>query len=70
MRFSGTTGAQKIMDRGRQLRDEGKYLVAQEIVNKLVQAEPQNQAAKALLADVFATRIPAGKSRQLPRRRL
>ena len=33
--------------------DEGKYLLAQEILNKLVYAEPQNQAAKDLLADVF-----------------
>lgn len=46
-------GAQKILDRGRQLHDEGRYLHAQEIVNKLVQAEPQNQAAKDLLADIF-----------------
>jgi alkyl sulfatase BDS1-like metallo-beta-lactamase superfamily hydrolase len=46
-------GAQKIMDRGRQLHDQGRYLHAQEIVNKLVQAEPQNQAAKELLADIF-----------------
>ena len=46
-------GAQKIMARGQQLHDEGKYLLAQEILNKLVQAEPQNQAAKDLLADVF-----------------
>jgi alkyl sulfatase BDS1-like metallo-beta-lactamase superfamily hydrolase len=46
-------GAQKIMDRSRQLHDEGRYLHAQEIVNKLVQAEPQNQAAKDLLADIF-----------------
>jgi alkyl sulfatase BDS1-like metallo-beta-lactamase superfamily hydrolase len=46
-------GVQKIMDRGRQLHDEGRYLHAQEIVNKLVQAEPQNQAAKDLLADIF-----------------
>ena len=46
-------GAQKIMVRGQQLHDEGKYLLAQEILNKLVQAEPQNQAAKDLLADVF-----------------
>jgi alkyl sulfatase BDS1-like metallo-beta-lactamase superfamily hydrolase len=46
-------GAQKIMARGQQLHDEGKYLLAQEIVNKLVQAEPQNQAAKDLLADIF-----------------
>jgi alkyl sulfatase BDS1-like metallo-beta-lactamase superfamily hydrolase len=35
------------------LYDEGKYFLAQEIMNKLVQAEPQNQAAKDLLADVF-----------------
>ena len=46
-------GAQKIMERGRQLHDEGRYLHAQEIVNKLVQGEPQNQAAKDLLADIF-----------------
>ena len=46
-------GAEKILARGRELHDEGKYLLAQEILNKLVQAEPQNQAAKDLLADVF-----------------
>jgi alkyl sulfatase BDS1-like metallo-beta-lactamase superfamily hydrolase len=46
-------GAQKIMARGQQLHDEGKYRLAQEIVDKLVQAEPQNQAAKDLLADIF-----------------
>ncbi len=46
-------GAEKIMARGRQLHDEGKYLLAQEILNKLVYAEPTNQAAKDLLADVF-----------------
>ena len=46
-------GSEKIMARGRQLHDEGRYLHAQEIVNKLVQAEPQNQAAKDLLADIF-----------------
>ena len=46
-------GREKIMARGRQLHDEGRYLLAQEIVNKLVQAEPQNQAAKDLLADIF-----------------
>jgi alkyl sulfatase BDS1-like metallo-beta-lactamase superfamily hydrolase len=46
-------GAEKILARGRALHDEGKYLLAQEIVNKLVQAEPQNQVAKDLLADVF-----------------
>ncbi len=46
-------GAKKILKRARELRDQGKYLLAQEILNKLVQAEPQNQAAKDLLADVF-----------------
>ena len=46
-------GAEKILARGRELHDQGKYLLAQEILNKLVQAEPQNQAAKDLLADVF-----------------
>lgn len=46
-------GAAKILAKGKELHDEGKYLHAQEILNKLVQAEPQNQAAKDLLADVF-----------------
>src|SRR5579871_4319437 len=46
-------GAEKIMARGQQLHNEGKYLLASEIVNKLVQAQPQNQAAKDLLADIF-----------------
>lgn len=46
-------GAEKILARGKQLHDEGAYFYAQEILNKLVQAEPQNQAAKELLADVF-----------------
>ena len=46
-------GSDKILARGRQLHDEGKYLYAQEIVNKLVQAQPQNKAAKDLLADIF-----------------
>ena len=46
-------GAAKILARGRELHDQGKYLLAQEILNKLVHAEPQNQAAKDLLADVF-----------------
>ena len=46
-------GAEKIMARGQQLSNEGRYLHAQEIVNKLAQAEPQNQAAKELLADIF-----------------
>jgi len=46
-------GADKILARGKQLHDEGKYLLAAEIVDKLVQAEPQNQVAKDLLADIF-----------------
>ena len=46
-------GAEKILARGRELHDEGQYLLASEIVNKLVQAEPDNEAAKDLLADIF-----------------
>lgn len=46
-------GAKKIMDRARQLYDEGKYLHAQEIMDKLVWAQPDNRAAKDLLADIF-----------------
>ena len=46
-------GAAKIIDKGRKLYDQGKYRHAQEILNKLVYAEPGNQEAKDLLADVF-----------------
>jgi linear primary-alkylsulfatase len=46
-------GAKKIMKKGKMLHDAGEYMKAQEILNKLVQAEPQNQKAKDLLADVF-----------------
>ena len=46
-------GAEKILVRGRQLVDEGRYLDATEILNKLVYAQPQNQEAKDLLADAF-----------------
>ena len=46
-------GADKIMAKGRELHDQGRYLEASEILNKLVFAEPQNQGAKDLLADVF-----------------
>ena len=46
-------GAEKIIANGRELYDQGKYRHAQEILNKLVYAEPQNQEAKDLLADVF-----------------
>jgi len=46
-------GAGKIMAKGKELYDQGKYRHAQEILNKLVYAEPANQAAKDLLADVY-----------------
>jgi alkyl sulfatase BDS1-like metallo-beta-lactamase superfamily hydrolase len=46
-------GAEKIVARGRELFDAGDYLLASEIVNKLVQAEPGNTEAKDLLADIF-----------------
>jgi alkyl sulfatase BDS1-like metallo-beta-lactamase superfamily hydrolase len=46
-------GAEPILARGRALYEEGKYRHAQEILNKLVYAEPENQEAKDLLADVF-----------------
>jgi len=46
-------GAKPILAKGRELYDQGKYLYAQEILNKLVYAQPQNQEAKDLLADVF-----------------
>lgn len=46
-------GADPIIARGRELYEAGEYKLAQEILNKLVYAEPQNQEAKDLLADVF-----------------
>ena len=46
-------GSAKILARGRELHDAGQYLLATEIVNKLVQAEPDNAEAKDLLADIF-----------------
>jgi len=46
-------GAGPIIAKGRELYSEGKYRHAQEILNKLVYAEPRNQEAKDLLADVF-----------------
>jgi alkyl sulfatase BDS1-like metallo-beta-lactamase superfamily hydrolase len=46
-------GAEKILAKGRELYEQGKYLHAVEILDKLVYAEPQNQAAKDLLADVY-----------------
>lgn len=46
-------GAGKIMKKGRELFDQGKYRHAMEILNKLVYAEPHNQGAKDLLGDVY-----------------
>jgi alkyl sulfatase BDS1-like metallo-beta-lactamase superfamily hydrolase len=46
-------GLDKILAKGRELYDQGKYLYAAEILNKLVFAEPGNQPAKDLLADVY-----------------
>jgi alkyl sulfatase BDS1-like metallo-beta-lactamase superfamily hydrolase len=46
-------GADRILRRARQLFDEGRYLLAVELLDKLVYAEPRNQAAKDLLADCF-----------------
>lgn len=46
-------GSQKILAKGKELYNQGKYRLAMEILNKLVYAEPKNQAAKDLLADVF-----------------
>jgi linear primary-alkylsulfatase len=46
-------GAEKIMNKGKKLYDQGKYFYAIEILNKLVYAEPNNQVAKDLLADVY-----------------
>ncbi len=46
-------GAAKIMKKGHELYKQGKYRYAMEILNKLIFAEPDNQAAKDLLADVY-----------------
>jgi len=46
-------GSKKIIRKGKKLYDQGKYLLAQEILNKLIYAEPYNQKAKDLLADVW-----------------
>ncbi|QIK61561.1 MBL fold metallo-hydrolase [Dysgonomonas sp. HDW5A] len=46
-------GANSIIKKGKELFDQGKYLYAVEILNKLVYAEPKNQIAKDLLADCY-----------------
>lgn len=46
-------GAEPIIAKGRELYEAGSYREAQEILNKLVYAEPENAEARMLLADVF-----------------
>lgn len=46
-------GSDNILAEGRKLHEAGEYFQAQEILNKLVQAEPQNRNAALLLADVW-----------------
>jgi alkyl sulfatase BDS1-like metallo-beta-lactamase superfamily hydrolase len=46
-------GSKKIIKKGKELYAQGEYRLAMEILNKLVYAEPDNQGAKDLLADVF-----------------
>ena len=46
-------GAGRILARGRELQGQGRYLEAVEILNKLVYAEPGNEAARDQLADAF-----------------
>lgn len=47
------SSADKIMKKGRELYGQGKYRLAFELLNKLIYAEPSNQAAKDLLADAY-----------------
>ncbi|MDA1369317.1 MAG: MBL fold metallo-hydrolase [Proteobacteria bacterium] len=46
-------GAASIIARAEQLHGRGEYRLAMEIMNKLVYAEPDNSAAKDLLAAIF-----------------
>lgn len=46
-------GSAKIISKSEELLGHGKYLLATEILNKLVFAEPQNQHARLLLADAY-----------------
>ena len=50
------------MKEGKKLHDRGEYRAASEILDKLVFAEPQNRAAKDLLADVYE-QLPPDKLR-------
>ncbi|MFN9547024.1 MAG: alkyl/aryl-sulfatase [Cyanobacteriota bacterium] len=46
-------GSEKILAKSKELIAQGKYLLATEILNKLVFAEPRNRSARQLLADVY-----------------
>jgi alkyl sulfatase BDS1-like metallo-beta-lactamase superfamily hydrolase len=46
-------GSDKIIARGRELNAQGKYLLASEILNKLVFAQPANMPARQALADSY-----------------
>lgn len=46
-------GSEKILARANELHEAGDYMLEVEILNKLVQAEPKNDAAKDALADAF-----------------
>ena len=46
-------GADRIITKGNALFAQGKYLLASEILNKLVFAEPRNRPARQLLANVY-----------------
>jgi len=46
-------GSAKIVAKGRELIEQGKYLHATEILNRLVFAEPGNREARQLLADAY-----------------
>ena len=46
-------GAEKILAKSENLIANGRYLLAQELLNKLIHAEPHNSRVRQLLADVF-----------------
>jgi alkyl sulfatase BDS1-like metallo-beta-lactamase superfamily hydrolase len=46
-------GSDRIIAKGRELIGQGKYLLASEILNRLVFAEPKNMPARQLLADAY-----------------
>ena len=57
-------GSAKIVAKGKQLHDEGQYLHAQDFVNRLVQAEPQNKAAR-ICWRIYSSNLDTSRSIQL-----